>query len=54
MCSEFPIAPTVARHAAGTRRISPEGNEICAQPASRAINVADVPADLQRQPPRPG
>ena len=54
MCSEFPIAPTVARHAAGTRRISPDVNQQHSQLASRAINVADVPADLQRHPPRPG
>ena len=39
MCSELPMAPIVARQPAGTRRISPEGSVICAQPASRAISA---------------
>jgi hypothetical protein len=47
------VAPIVARQADGIRRISPLGSEICAQPASRAMSVALVPALRHNAPPRP-
>src|SRR5215510_15208818 len=37
MWSALPIVPMVARHAELTRRTSPEGRVIWAQPASRAV-----------------
>src|SRR5438309_3262260 len=44
MWSALPIMPIVARHSELTRRTSPDGSVSCAQPASRAVRVALVPA----------
>ena len=51
MWSELPMAPIVARQAAGTRRISPLGKLICAQSASRAAErrAARRPNDTARR-----
>src|SRR5436309_8814785 len=43
MWSALPMVPMVARHAELTRRTSPEGRVTCAQPASRAVRVAEQP-----------
>ena len=51
MWSALPIAPIVARHAAGTRRISPLGRLIWAQPASRAASVALGPGRAAKRRP---
>src|SRR5437660_12731024 len=53
MWSALPMLPIVARHSELTRRTSPEGSVTCAQLASRAVNVALVPALRQLWPPRP-
>src|SRR6478672_4807307 len=45
IASALPTWPIVARHPAGTRRISPLGSVIWAQSASRAMSVALEPAD---------
>src|SRR5215218_2269725 len=54
MWSALPTAPIVARQAAGIRRTSPEGRVICAQLPSRAVRVAETPAERQSLPPPPG
>src|SRR2546421_7096795 len=45
MCSALPIMPMVARHSEETRRTSPEGRVIWAHLPSRAVRVAEVPAE---------
>src|SRR5206468_10274852 len=44
-CSGFPTSPTVARHFASTRRISPDGMRRVAFPPSLARSWTPVPAD---------
>src|SRR5207244_8968671 len=44
-CSAFPTSPTVARHLASTRRISPEGRRRVANPASLASSWMPLPAE---------
>ena len=53
-CSALPITPTVARHSARTRRISPDGRRSVAMSPSLAINWIEVPAERPSWPPRPG
>src|SRR5215470_18616287 len=45
MCSALPIMPIVARHSELTRRTSPDGSVTWAHFPSRAVRVADVPAE---------
>ena len=54
MWSELPTTPIVARQAAGIRRISPEGRVIWAQVPSRAVSVAETPAERTSFAPPPG
>src|SRR2546423_1070623 len=54
MWSALPTVPIVARQAAGIRRTSPEGSVIWAQVPSRAVSVAETPAERQSLPPPPG
>src|SRR5262245_14383237 len=54
MWSALPMAPIVARHAELRRRTSPDGSVICAHLPSRAVSVADVPAERHTCPPWPG
>src|SRR6266446_4427943 len=45
MWSALPMAPIVALHSELTRRTSPDGSVIWAHLPSRAVSVADVPAE---------
>src|SRR5438093_13532129 len=53
MCRALPIIPIVARHSEETRRTSPDGRVIWAHLPSRAVNVAEVPAERHLCPPVP-
>jgi hypothetical protein len=52
--SEFPTAPTVARHVVSTILLSPDGSLNTTYFPSRAASCANVPALLAMQPPLPG
>jgi hypothetical protein len=53
-CSALPTEPTVALHAAGTNRISPEGRRSVAIAPSLAISWTLAPAERAIFAPAPG
>src|SRR3546814_363170 len=54
LCSTLPTSPMVARHSAGTRRISPERRRSVAYTPSRATSCTPAPAARAICAPLPG